>query len=850
MGGPVWIPKLYNGRNKTFFFGAYQGFRYSQTSDTPLKVPTAAQLAGDESSWPTQIYNPFTTRPDPANPGQYIRDPFPGNQIPSNLVDPRMTAYANFVFPAAGPVFDSNGDNAIDPTPLTQTQNEFDVRLDENLGSKNSVWFRYSFLNSLEKSSGGLPGLPATANIPARNYGGSFVHIFNPSLVLQVQAGHTSSALADSTRFTKPTAAAFGQIGFSTAFAGDFSQLPGGNLIPAPGIAGYSSGGEGASGASKQGGGTDLTTVGGTVTKLIGNHSFHFGSTFGWNYYHDINAGVSLTFAAQETGDTNPNDTVNSGDALASFVLNVPDSATRRNELELERLGGVWSAFAQDSWKATPRLTLNLGIRYDLTIPPPFGTKATAGLPGGIETGDMNFANGTYVLNYPSPACSTTQFAPCIPGGTLPDHVVQDPRNKIPFTNYNNVGPRVGFAYKLTDHIVIHGAYGIVYDNWAAVTQISQNISGSWPDIGQQLANNLNQPTSTSATPTVQAQNPFGGSNNSLYPTPTPFNQVQWFYDPHLKNPYSEQWNFGIQQELSPSTTMTLNYVGSGSHDLDVGGYYNTALTPGPGDPQSRSPYPYIVPTFYDRSIGSGNYNALQFSLDHRYNSGLGYQVAYTWSKTLDAGSDGWFGVEGGVPTDPYHIKANGSYSVAGYDLTNVLAVNTLYQVPVGKGKRFSTGNSIVDYVVGNWQFNNIFLAHSGLPYTVFVSSDIANTGNVGWVGYETMDLVGSPNLSKRTPAEWFNTAAYAVPAGYTYGDSGRHSQRQAASWNLDSSVFRQFPLGESRSFEFRAEAFNLFNNVIFGTPSADFNTGTSFGTINSTYNTARELQLGGKFIF
>ena len=327
------------------------------------------------------------------------------------------------------------------------------------------------------------------------------MHIFNPSLVLQVQAGHTSSALADSTRFTKPTAAAFGQIGFSTAFAGDFSQLPGGNLIPAPGIAGYSSGGEGASGASKQGGGTDLTTVGGTVTKLIGNHSFHFGSTFGWNYYHDINAGVSLTFAAQETGDTNPNDTVNSGDALASFVLNVPDSATRRNELELERLGGVWSAFAQDSWKATPRLTLNLGIRYDLTIPPPFGTKATAGLPGGIETGDMNFANGTYVLNYPSPACSTTQFAPCIPGGTLPDHVVQDPRNKIPFTNYNNVGPRVGFAYKLTDHIVIHGAYGIVYDNWAAVTQISQNISGSWPDIGQQLANNLNQPTSTCLPP-------------------------------------------------------------------------------------------------------------------------------------------------------------------------------------------------------------------------------------------------------------------------------------------------------------------------------------------------------------
>ena len=145
------------------------------------------------------------------------------------------------------------------------------------------------------------------------------------------------------------------------------------------------------------------------------------------------------------------------------------------------------------------------------------------------------------------------------------------------------------------------------------MSQTAQNFSGSWPDVGQFLANNLNQPSSASATPTVQAQNPFAGNGSSLLPAPTPFNQVNWFFDPHLKNPYSQQWNFGVQHEINNATTVTVNYVGSSGKRLDVGGYYNTALTPGPGDPQSRSLYPYIAPTYWDHAVGSSNYNAFQF---------------------------------------------------------------------------------------------------------------------------------------------------------------------------------------------------------------------------------------------
>ncbi|HEX4021677.1 MAG TPA: carboxypeptidase regulatory-like domain-containing protein [Acidobacteriaceae bacterium] len=845
IGGPVWIPKLYNGRNKTFFFGAYQGFRYSQTSNTPLKVPTAAQLAGNESDWPTQIYNPFTTRPDPAHPGQYIRDPYPGNIITTGI-DPTIVAYAKFVFPAAGPVFDSSGDNALDTTPTTQNQNEWNIRIDQKIGANDSAWFRYSLIRSTATASGGLPGLPTTTETPASNWGGSYVHVFNPSLVLQLQFGHTILGDNSTTLFAKSTAGIFNQVGFATAFAGNFTASSGGDLLPSPGISGYANGGESIQNEPKS---TDSYQYSGSLTKTVGNHEVHMGGGYITAGFASPISYASLSYAAQNTGDTNPLDTVNSGDPIASFILNVPGGANRRNVNETLRPGGVLSAFVQDSWRATPKLTLNIGLRYDLTFIPPYGTNATIGQQGGPEAGDVDFSNGTYIVQILPPSCSARGHAPCIPGdGSLPAHVVVSPNGKIAHNTYTNLGPRFGFAYRATEKTVVRGAFGIVYDNWAAVTQMAQNIEGTWPDIGQQIANNLNQPSTTSAVPTYKTQDPFGNSTSSLFPAPTPFNQVSWFYDPHIKNSYSEQWNFGVQQMVNPSTTMTANYVGSVTRRANVGGYYNTALTPGPGDPQARAMYPYIAPTFYDRSVGSANYNAFQFSLNKRYTNGLSYSVAYTWSKSINVGDDGWFGVEGSVAQDPYNPAAYGSRSVAGTDLTNIFSVNTLYQIPVGTGKRFSTGNRVLNYILGNWQENNIFQAYSGLPFMPVTSSDIANTGN--GATYETLDIVGNPHLSKRTPAEWFNTAAYKVPAGYTYGTTGRNSLRSAPYWELDSSLFKQFPIGEGRQFEFRAEAFNLLNNPVFGTPNTNINNGTAFGTIDGTANTSREIQLGAKFIF
>ena len=852
-GGPVWLPKLYNGRDKTFFFAAYQGFRYSTPNNTPLLVPTAAQLAGDESTLPSgkpanPIYDPASTVAScSGGVCTYTRTRFPNNQIPSNRINQAQVAWAKFIFPAAGPYNAGTNSNAIDPTPLSQNQNEFTVRGDQHFGTKNFAWFRYSKINSTTNTSGGLPGLPDVHVIPARNWGGSYVRTFNPELILQLQYARTTVVDDSSTRFSKSISDTFSTVGFSANFGGGFAAAGGGNLLPSPGISSYANGGEIIENTPQA---TDSHQVSGVVTKIIGRHELHMGGGFISNVFSSPISYAQLGFGSDSTGDpTNPGTT---GDPVASFVLSVPDSANRRNVDETTRPGGVMSFFGQDSWKANSRLTVNLGLRYDYTFIPPYGTNATIGKQGGIETGDMNFANGTYVLQKVPPSCASRGFAPCIPGdGTLPDHVVVDSRGKIAHNVPTNWGPRLGLSYRVGSKTVVHAGFGIVYDNWAAVSQMAQNIEGAWPDIGQLIANNLNVPSSTSATPTATEQDPFAAGGSGLFPAPTPFNQVQWFYDPNIKNAYSEQYNFGLQRQVTPSTAVTLNYVGSESHRVVVGGYYNTALTPGPGDPQSRALYTYIGPTFYDRSNGNASYNALQVQLDKRYSSGLSYQVAYSFSKFINEGGDGWFGAEGGVPVDPYQPAKFGSRSVAGTDLPHVFTENTIFQVPVGKGQRWSTGNSIADYILGNWQINNFLTFRSGLPFTPqYSDGDLANTGNVAWAGYEHADLVGDPH--KNVPSGFgFNPAAYAAPAQYTYGSAGRNSLRSSRLINMDASVFRQFPFWkEGTRFEFRAETFNLFNHRVPGQANSDVGTPTTFGTVTSAANQARQMQLGAKFVF
>jgi Carboxypeptidase regulatory-like domain len=896
IGGPVAIPTL---KNNTFFYFAYQGFRFSQPSSSNILVPTAAQLTGDFSGICAtgftggicndrdskgnvidQIYNPFTTTATavtPATPTGFTRQPFAGNIITPGLIDPRLVGFIQSVYPAAGQFVASTNSNAIDTDPNTQHQNEYNVRLDHTFGQKDSIWFRYSRIDSTVSVPAGLPGLIKNEAIPGRDWGGSYVHTFSPSLQLEGLFSRTTVSDDATTKFAKLNSQTVDQAaGFSPDFASNFAGTPGW-LIPSLGPGNnIASAGESVQNTPQA---TDNWQYSVTMTKVKGTHTFKVGANYVTSRFSSPISYDQLGFATTQTNDANGN----GGFGLASTLLGVVDNANRRDVNEATRQGGLFSTFFQDSWKASPRLTINYGVRYDLTLIPPYGTLATIGQQGGIETGEPNYSDGTYVLQYPPPPCTVRGIAPCIPSialdasgnaiacdpttqtclppGTLPPHVVVDNRGRISHNTYTNIGPHFGFAYRIGEKTVVRGSTGVVYDNWAAVSQMSQNIEGDWPGIGQLIATSVNAPGTSSAPtgpPTVFAQNPFLGNGTAGLPGPTPFSasNVNWYYDPHIKNAYAYQYNFGIQRQLNSSTTLTASYVGSSTRRANIGGAYNTALNPSPApNPAARTLFPYMVTSFYDRSNGFGDYNAFQLQLDKRFNNGLAYQVAYTFSKALTE-NDGWFGAEGKNVANPYDPRA--SLSPAGYNLPHILTANVVYQLPFGANKKFATSNHAVDAVIGNWQVNSIFTIRSGQAYSVIDGVDQANTGNTGWAGYEQANLVGDPNTGScpnGAPAKsrtcYFNTNAFAVPTLGTYGNVRPEGFQQQRYWNVDMSIFRQFPLwSESRRLEFRAESFNLFNTTILGTPGGDVNSPGSLGIVTGAANQSRQLQFGLKFIF
>jgi len=252
--------------------------------------------------------------------------------------------------------------------------------------------------------------------------------------------------------------------------------------------------------------------------------------------------------------------------------------------------------------------------------------------------------------------------------------------------------------------------------------------------------------------------------------------------------------------------------------------------------------------SFYDQPIGDLDYHALQTSFQGRTRvAGLTYLLSYTWSKGINFGTDGWYGIGTTSIENPYNPK--GDRSVTGYDLPHVFTAGWNWAVPVGK-RGFSTGSRIADYIVGNWQMNGILTLESGRPFTVFDAGDIANTGNFNFFGgYERPNQVGNPKLSHPTPQQWFNTAAFVAPAQYTFGNTGRNSLRSDPYKNLDLSLVREFPMYESLRFQLRLDTFNAFNHPVWGVPNACQNC-ANFGVVTSTINQPRIVQLAGKLVF
>jgi len=848
IGGPVWIPKVYNGRNRTFFYAAWEGYRQHTAGETGAFGPTDAMRNGDFSALCTegftngvcnntahQIYDPSTTTFDSVT-NTYSRSPFSGNIIPTNQINP-ISALFQSLIPHAGPLV--NGNNVFVAQKAQTAQDSGTIRGDQNFGSKDQLMFRYSQFEQNVAQPNNVIGVN-TIHVVGTNYVGHWTHTLSGTAVSDVYFGRNHGDTITANSHPGEDAAFLDQLQ-QLGMSKFFMTLDNTLYAPQWQPNGYIQ----LSGSQLQE--TELADTwqfGGSFAKILGKHTIKVGGDFETNNFRSPIAYSNVGFGTGQTAGLGAQQG-QGGDAWASLLLGVPGSAGYRNILEVAHGGWIDGVFVQDQWKATNRLTVNLGFRNDFVITPIYGT----GNGANFYTGNANPITGMYELNALPPDCSATQGAPCIPTGIytasstpapggLPPHVYVNPNSNHRVINNSlaDWAPRIGLAYRLDNKTALRASYSRFHDAWGSIVQLSQNFGGNWPAVNTIQNNGLNL-----NIPTVAANDPlqFGNGGAVIYPI-NDFSQVsQWMVDPNFRTPYMDQWNVGVQRELPGNAVLDANYVGSVGRHLDWGPTLNTP-TPGPGDVNSRRPYPYMLQEWFDQSVGNSRYNSLQVTVNKRFSHGVTFLAAYTLSHANDEGC----GIGASCnSSNPYNRKAD--YGTSDLNQTNVLSFSFAAQSPFNR-----SSSKLVAELAGGWSLNGILQLHSGLPYTVTLSNDNLN---VGCCLQQRAQVLGDPNSGSgiHTVQEWFNVSAFASPPAYTYGNEKVNALISDWGRNLDLSLFRRFDigLGEQKYFEFRAEAFNILNNVVFAPPNSSLG-GTNFGAVTSQQNTPRQLQLGLKFYY
>jgi len=812
VGGPVF-------RNKTFFFASYEGYRQINASSQLALVPTAAERTGDFSATSRRLFDPYSTRPNPANANQRLRDPFPNNRIPMSLLNRSIAEYVNTVVPlpvdTGLSVFNARNDD-----PQTFPSNSYSVRVDHYLSPRGSLWGRFTWSEQNTSSALSLKGARITNDIPAKNLGAGYTHTFGPNTVLTTLFGYSTTTFTDAPIHT---ARNFNGEGFFKGFPDDPRAL-----VPGMSIPGYFS----LSMRNRILGPQPGVQVRVDLLHNFGSHSLKFGGETVRQSWTNSQITETLDFNTRQTADLN--NLGATGNALASFFLGVMEGATLTDPTF--SLKSVPSNFyVQDSWKVTKSLTLNVGLRWDM-LPSIQFTKSFG------STWDYNTGQFLVGIDRP-PACNPTPKPPCLVDPNL-DYI----QRYVVFTGSNKPyqdqlvlpGPRFGFAWQALPRTVVRGSFGLFYDLVAGTIQRTQNLSfnANWPySAGRTLTLNQNTIEAT-------ADAPFG-SANPFVPTPTPPTSGT-YVDPNIRNVYSEQWNLEIQHELFPNLALSLAYVGSHNLRLAIGGDYNTALVPGPGPIAARQPWPHAPVTGWDRGIGQSNYHGLHLKIERRMASGLSFLTSYTWSKSIDTAISGYGSSESISLQNPY--DPNGSRSVSGFDVPHMFSTAVIYALPFGHGKPW-LNQGVVSRIFGNWQVNGIVLLRGGQPFNPQMNLDIANIGAVNNATRARPDLIGNPNLDNPRPEAWFEKSAFAAPRQFTFGSAGRNILRSDGFQNLDLSFFREDRFGERLTLQFRAEAFNLMNHPTFGTPQTVF-TNVQFGRVSGTESTARQIQLGLKLLF
>jgi outer membrane receptor protein involved in Fe transport len=875
MGGPVI-------RNRLFFYVGYEGWRYSKPSQQLTTVPTPAELSGDfsASALPQPLYNPYSGNTQPfycnasgsplAPNASGIQTPGAGDatcrKLPSQLISAPMQGFLKSYILA--PNFTGNPPyNFIENAPSTNNSNTWQLRADYRLRDNDNFYGRITqqWVSANQPSAGVAESQPSIYH--TYNYGGGWLHAFNPNLVMDLHGGIITKPYNFNQAKADKGAAPATAAGFTNVNQFDGLVVNLGSPYLVSSLLGTTDIGNRGDSLRNN----PVRNLDGAMSWMKGRHNLKFGAEYIWAQRFQSNTFQQFGFV---NGTTALIGTPATGNSLASALLGLPNAFSAQNPID----GAVnfrlssWAFYAQDEWKVTPTLTLNVGLRYDLlTQPSPLNHRLSNALD--ISTGNLLIGADSIA------ACGATPVNPCIPGGinSVPhnDHIKFVGRDAfMPQPVRDNIGPRIGVAWQVLPKTVLRAGYGIFYETMTARSQFTQNdIEGAgWPWTTG-FGGSANAQGSNVLTPITSLVGSF--PNPVSRPNPWNFGPWVWLDDPNFKDARSQQWNVDVERELSPTMMLSLAYSGSANGRIPYTGYAFAATKPSPNSNcptgnaaclqnylasvDALKPYPWIDPAIhYSQSIGISRYNALQVKFERRMSKGLQTLISYTWSKSLD-NSSGWFGVEDSgaccsQAVQDYH-NPHSNYGPSGFNIPQYLSWSTVYQLPFGRGQKYLRSGPLA-WLVGNWQLNYVFMARSGQPFTLEMPNvDSANlSGSFAdvpqFLDYARPNAVGNPHVSHPTAAQWFNTGAFTTPQG-SYGNFGRNNLYSDHVVNLDTSMFRNIPLGERYSVQLRFEFFNVMNIQSYGIPGVTLGQ-ANFGVVQSLANGSnpRQMQFGLKFQF
>ncbi len=792
LGGPV-------RRDKTFFFGSWEGFRQRQGQTDLAIVPTADEKNGIFSTRLATILDPVT--------GQ----PFSNNTIPRSRFDPTAAKLLD-LWPAPNFAGSGTRQNFSANPPWNLNRDQVDARVDHNLSDNDKIFGRVSINRSdglrssifAPPARGGQGNDRAVDKNSAHSAAFSWTRILRPTLINEFRYGFVRQLVDKRELSTESTAELTKRYGI-TGIPED-SQLRGLPQFTLSGGITYQ--GLGEPGSMPNFKIHQLHQFLDSLSWNHGNHSFKFGGDLRWNR-SDIFGGDAahggFTFDGSGTRIS-----------FADFLLGLPAQVNLSTPIHGQMRFRNYLLYAQDDWKVTPRLTLNVGIRYELVSPwfDKHNNQSKLDLDPGPNFNKIILAG----------ACGDSWSC-----------------RALVETDTNNWAPRLGFAYRLTPRTVIRSGAGIFYGGQGSLGANGRMVS-NFPFYRNVTLQ------STPTRPAIQLAN--GLSPTFLGSATVPANNLNWeVWQTRFPTPQVYQWNFTVQRELRSNFTLTTAYVGSSSNYL-LGSYNWNGSAPGPpATEQQRRPIPQWNNINVTSPYGHSNYHGLDVQLDRRFAAGFSLTASYTWSHSLDNLPE-QFGAGGGGLMDTRNFA--GSRGNSNFDTRHRFVSSSVWEVPVGKGRHWLNRGGLLNAIAGGWEITGLLSMQTGHYFTLTVPNARQRLGSTAIASWWP-DRIASGSLDHPSAQRWFDTSAFVLPrnadGSWHIGNAGRDILRGDNPFNIDAGLSKSFRITERFALQFRAEAFNVTNTPTLDDPIVNIES-PDFGTVRATISNARQLQFALRLSF